>query len=259
LVGITRVSGDVRKRAAVADYVCRAAGTSNVPIVPGAALSLTQHNLQPNVPQFEWLAEAVKTSSASKQGAVEFLRESIVSKPGKITLLTIGPMTNVAALFAAYPDTAGMLGRLVSMAGYFFADELRAEWNVRVDPLAAAIVFSAPVAIHQVVGLDVTLQCRVMRDKAVHLIGQTRFEAVSRLVRQAAELHGSVTLHDPLAAMCIFEEDVVKWQHGSIQIDLSASNEGLTALANNDERVGASVARDVNVGAVMEEVRLRLG
>ena len=161
--------------------------TLDVPIVPGAALSLTQHNRQPNVPQFEWLGGAVNTDSGSKHCAVEFLRESIVSRPGEITLVTIGPMTNVAALFTAYPETAGMLRRLVSMAGYFFADEPRAEWNVRVDPVAADIVFSAPVPSYQVVGLDVTLQCRVMRDKAVDLIRQPRFEAVSRLVRQAAD------------------------------------------------------------------------
>jgi len=259
LVGITTVSGDVQKRAALAEFICQAAGISALPIVAGASLSLTQENRQPAVPQYEWMGAAMGSASQAKTGAVDFLREAISRRPGEITLLTIGPLTNAAALFAAYPDTAGKLRSLVSMAGYFFAEEPRTEWNVRVDPVAAAIVFSSPVPVHHVIGLDVTLRCRVEGDAAVGLIGQTRFDAVSRLVRRAAELHGSVTLHDPLAAMAMFEADILGWQDGSVQIDLSTDNEGQSVLHKSSEPTWAMVANDVNVQAVMNEVHLRLG
>jgi purine nucleosidase len=259
LVGITTVSGDVQKRAALADFVCRAAGVSDIPIVAGATLSLTQEDRQPAVAQYDWIGLAAEAASWVKNSAVDFLRATISSRAGELTLLTIGPLTNVAALFAAYPETAGKLRSLVSMAGYFFADTPRTEWNVRVDPVAAAIVFSFPVPVHYVVGLDVTLRCRVERDRAIGLIGSPRFEVVSGLVRRAAELHGSVTLHDPLAAISVFKTDLLQWQRGSVQIDLSGGNEGQSLLERNGEGAMTMVAKDVNVNEVMDEVGSRLG
>jgi purine nucleosidase len=258
LVGITTVSGDVGKRAALAQLVCTEAGQPNIPIVAGAALSLTQHNLQPNVPQSDWLDGLTGGDTWIPNRAVNFLNDVISSSPHQITLLTIGPLTNIAALFAAYPDTAAKIANVVSMGGRFFSSDEQAEWNIRVDPVAAAVVFSVPVAHHHVIGLDVTLRCRLEGQDAISLVGADRFSVVSRLVRRASELHGSVTLHDPLAAACVFDQKVVKWQSGWVKVDLADDSAGQTSLIDDERGPRRDVARDVDVPACVNEIRSKL-
>ena len=95
------------------------------------------------------------------------MRRTIRSNPGDITLLAIGPMTNVALLFSIDPEIPKLLKSLVLMCGVFtnhLAGVGPVEWNAICDPHAAAIVYSAPVRIHRSIGLDVT--CQVVMDKA---------------------------------------------------------------------------------------------
>lgn len=54
--------------------------------------------------------------------AIEALRDCILNNPGEIVLLAIGPFSNVGMLFAAYPETAMLLKKLVMMGGSFLGE-----------------------------------------------------------------------------------------------------------------------------------------
>ena len=100
LLGITTVSGDTVQRAQLASVLCRIAGR-RIPIHPGRRRTLFDEEMQPHVPQARALDRWAHDTTFTQGEAVEFLRHTIRSRPGEITLLGIGPMSNLAALFAA--------------------------------------------------------------------------------------------------------------------------------------------------------------
>jgi purine nucleosidase len=90
--------------------------------------------------------------------AVDVLVDTIRAEPGELTLVTLGPLTNVAEAFERAPDVAAKLDRLVLMGGA--ADAVGnmtavAEFNVWVDPEAAQIVFGSGAPI-EMVGWDIS-------------------------------------------------------------------------------------------------------
>ena len=100
-------------------------------------------------------------TSFPTEPAVDFLGRTIRAHPGEVTLLTIGPLTNVALLFAADPAIPSLLESLVCMGGSYAPESDDVEWNLHCDPHAAAQVFAAPVPVHRAIGLNVTAQVRM--------------------------------------------------------------------------------------------------
>jgi hypothetical protein len=68
----------------------------------------------------------------------EFLRDTIRAHPSEITLLTIGPLTNIGLLFALDPAIPALLKDLMMMGGCFSAKNPDEEWNIVCDPHPAA-------------------------------------------------------------------------------------------------------------------------
>src|SRR5215471_18790232 len=93
------------------------------------------------------------------QSAAEFIRDATRKHPGEITLITIGPLTNIAMACALDHELPHMVRGLVMMGGSLSGGNITpaAEFNVYVDPEAARIVFQSGIPI-SMVGLDVTRQ-----------------------------------------------------------------------------------------------------
>ncbi|MBM3957220.1 MAG: nucleoside hydrolase, partial [Gemmatimonadetes bacterium] len=166
LLGITTVSGEPHLRAMLASAMCRVAGR-RVPVFPGAESPLLGPQRQPHVPQAEALDRWEHDRDFPTGEAVEFLRRTVRAHPGEVTLLAVGPLTNVALLFGSDPDIPSLLGGLVLMNGVFASPPAGwrpVEWNAGCDPHAAAMVYRACAAGHRSIGLDVT--CRVQMESA---------------------------------------------------------------------------------------------
>jgi len=118
LLGITTVTGEAELRASLASVLCRAAGRE-VPIFPGNETPVAVPQKQPRASQAAALSKWPHDTGFPKGRAVEFLRETIRDNPGEVTLLTIGPLTNIGRLFEADPAIPGLLKRLVMMCGVF--------------------------------------------------------------------------------------------------------------------------------------------
>lgn len=225
LLGITTVSGEPERRAMLASALCRVAGR-DVPIFPGAALPLHISPRQPHAPQAEALSRWDHETSFESGMAVEFLRQTIREHPGEITLLTIGPLTNIALLFATDPEIPALLDELVIMGGLY--DTTRKtrrggkwEWNIYCDPHAAAMVFRAPVPRVRCAGLDVTMQVTMSADEV-----RARFRApLLRPVLDFAEVWfrdvETLAFHDPLAATMVFDEGLCGFERGTIDVELN--------------------------------------
>lgn len=228
LLGVTTVTGNTAQRAALAEVVCRAAGRDNVPIHAGASGPLLVGPGQPNVPQYEAIANRPHRTDYPPNTAIEFLRRTIRAHPQEITLLAVGPLTNVGLLFATDPEIPSLLKELVLMCGVFTAGNghgpAAREWNALVDPIATAIVFRARPPRFTSVGLEVTTRCQLHADEC-----RRRFKEAGgplEIVADMAEVwfrgRREITFHDPLAGAIIFEPQICEYAEGEVNVETTS-------------------------------------
>ncbi len=90
--------------------------------------------------------------------AIDFIYNSAVNEE-KLTIIAIGPMSNIAKALIKYPDLKDMNVEIITMAGYYKVnssiDVKRSEWNVLVDPEAFEIVCNSGIPMYSL-GLDVS-------------------------------------------------------------------------------------------------------
>jgi inosine-uridine nucleoside N-ribohydrolase len=227
-VGITTVSGKPQERAALADAVCRAAGRSDIPIHAGIDRSMLGGIVQPECPQAAALPHLSHRppDDFEPYSAVAFARKLIRSRPGEITLLGIGPLTNLGALFAMDPELPALLRSIVLMCGCFFEPRAYSvEWNARLDPTATAIVYRALAREHRSVGLDVTMQCTIPADRAIARCRELGgpLAAVATMGQSRQHDPKSMVFHDPLAGLSLFDRSVCEWEAGEVTVELASS------------------------------------
>jgi purine nucleosidase len=232
LLGITTVTGDTVARAKLASALCQAVGRTGareVPIFPGAREPLLVDQRQPLVPQEAALERWPHRADYPAEEAITFLRDTIRAHPGEVTLLAVGPMTNVALLFATYPETAQLLKGLVMMIGAFSPGvaesgrKRKAEWNALVDPHAAAIVYRAalaPGAAHRSIGLDVTLKVTMPAAEVRERFQTPRLSPVLDMAEVWFRERPVITFHDPLAGATLFDTAIVQFEPASVEVEL---------------------------------------
>ncbi len=168
---------------------------------------------------------------ADARPAVQLLVDLIEGSAEPITLIALGPLTNVATLFAAYPQTAARLGRIVLMGGG--AERLgnvtpTAEFNIWYDPDAAKRVFAAGVPI-TMIGLDVTHKAITYAEdwEPLRAQGGPVAEAVTGMVdfythayRESLGIEGTPQ-HDSLAVAAVINPQLVTTR--ALHVDVECS------------------------------------
>lgn len=219
LLGVTTVTGEAEKRARMISALCKVA-RKEVPIMCGTEQPLLVAAKQPTAPQAARLEQWPHDMNFPKNAAVEFLRQTIRAHPGDITLLTIGPLTNIGLLFAIDPEIPSLLKGLVMMGGAFDKPvEGSWEWNILLDPHAAEIVYRARPAMHRSVGSDITFQVQMPANEV-----RERFSQIPLLrpVLDFAEVwfedNELMTFHDPLAAATLFDNAICEFAAGTVTV-----------------------------------------
>lgn len=224
LLGITTVSGEPVKRAEMASAICQAAGRKDIPIYPGASDPLVAEQKQPRTPQHAALGTWPHETRFPEGEAIEFLRKTIRAHPGEITLLAVGPLTNLGLLFRADPEIPHLLKEVVLMGGKFGAKDVawgKTEWNIMCDPEAAAIVFrSTPPALRSY-GLDVTLLVTMSRDEVAKRFSRDpRLKLVLDFAQVWFAKQDKIYFHDPLAAVNAFVPEICALERGNVTVEL---------------------------------------
>lgn len=121
------------------------------------------------------------TTMPDRRHAVDFLIDTLAAEPGEISLIAIGPLTNIALAVRKEPRIAQWAAQLVIMGGSFTRGNRNpaTEFNIGFDPEAAAVVFDlawGPGAL-VMVGLDLTSQARLTAQIRPRLAGLGRFES----------------------------------------------------------------------------------
>lgn len=188
--------------------------------------------------------------------AVVFLKEQIMACPEKVTIVAIGPLTNIALLMKVYPETKEKIERISIMGGgisHGNSTEL-AEFNIYVDPEAAHIVFHAGVPI-VMAGLDVT-------EKALITVREIEsLKDKGRVSRMAGELLGFYNesgrqygftdspIHDLCAVAYLLQPDLFQGEYQAVDV---ITEEGCArGLTFADKRLMCDKVKNV---FVLEEV-----
>ena len=250
LLGITTVTGEPVIRAMLASAFLKSAGRGDIPIYPGTEAPLLTPQKQPIPHQKQFLPAYPHETVFPKGEAIEFMRRTIRENPGEVTLLGIGPMTNIGLLFAADPEIPLLLKKLVVMCGTFTyrykGAPCLSEWNARCDPYAAAIVYNAPVKNMLSVGLDVTSHVILGKEEATERFSSGILKTVYDFSGIKEGTRREIVFHDPLAAAVIFEKDICKFEKGRGEVEYRSERlEGLTYWSP-DENGNHEVALEVD-------------
>ncbi|MDQ4504571.1 nucleoside hydrolase [Sinomonas sp. ASV322] len=211
------------------------------------------------------------SSRRIEHDAVEHLARTILGRPGEVTLVALGPLTDVARLFAEHPRTVGALDRLVIMGGAVFAQgnvTLAAEFNFFADPEAAAAVLGAARPI-ELVPLDVTREAVIDRATAAGLAElPTPAGTVGRMLvgmcdAMAARGRPDVAvMHDALAVAAVLDPGLVEWADAAATVEVDgtltrgavvADVRGVSGRAAN-VRYGTAVASERFMHLLVERV-----
>jgi purine nucleosidase len=236
LLGITCVAGNVplALTARNARVVCELAGRPDVKVFAGCdrplkrTLVTAEHvHGKSGLDGADLPDPSMPLQSAH---AVDFLIETLRREsPGSVTLVPIGPLTNIATALARAPDVAGRIGRIVLMGGaYFEVGNITpaAEFNIFVDPEAAEIVFRAGAPI-TMVPLDVTHRALTTRPRveAFRALPGRAGAAVAGWTdffeRFDKEKYGSegAPLHDPCTIAWLLRPDLFTGREINVEIE----------------------------------------
>ena len=246
LLGITCVTGDTAKRSAIGRFVCREMGRADVPVLSGLQDVLLLGPGQPHVPHWEALPADARANldPGSPLDAVLFLRDTIRRHPREVTLISIGPLTNLAVLFGLDPQIPELLSRTVSMVGVFDRNVRPREWNAECDPVATAIVMSRAKR-HRVFGLDVTNRCRLAADEVRRRFTGSRFEFLLPMCEVFFRQASAITFHDILACAAVFRPELCSYRAGRVSVDL-CDHPGATELLDQPGPQEAALGVDVD-------------
>ena len=175
----------------------------------------------------------VQGAPADEGAAAEIVRR-VLAEPGELTLVTIGPLTNVAAALALEPGVAAAVREIVVMGGVFLEQTnvaaMPGEYNFWCDPDAAQAVMESGAAL-RLVGLDVTRRVRLSREDARRLADGGAFGRLAsehtlawidfqERVKPREEIEqSSCALHDPLAVAVVTRPDLVTWQEAHVAVE----------------------------------------
>jgi pyrimidine-specific ribonucleoside hydrolase len=160
--------------------------------------------------------------------APDLIRRIVRESPHEITIVAVGPLTNVALALRSDPELAGMIPAIVIMGGSLSGGNMTpaAEFNIYVDPEAARIVFDANIPL-TMVGLDVTRKCRVSEQhiKQLEAAKNPVSQAAGKILRATYERMrkgGEVTdidLHDALAVASLIDHDVITRKDYYVEVE----------------------------------------
>ncbi len=285
VVGLTTIFGN----AATVDTTRNArvlldvAGRSDIPVAQGAADSLTGKYVGPVpwVHGHNGLGDAAIGAASIPPVAApahEFLYTMAAADPGAITLLAVGPLTNLGLLLQNHPDAVDLFAEVVVMGGNALVPGNAtpvAEANINNDPEAADLVFGAKWHV-TMVGLDVTHRTNLSgaaidRISAVDTPTAALLGAAIPLYRNFFETRNHVDgifVHDPSAVAYLLDPDAYTTEQWPVRVETESFSRGKTwpNMGDTDDsappawrdRPAVNVCTDVDAPWVLRLVEERL-
>ncbi|GJP48863.1 hypothetical protein CLOM_g8141 [Closterium sp. NIES-68] len=253
VVGITTVFGNVRTPTATANALslCELAGREDVPVAHGEEVTLRGVE-KIRVADFVHGSDGMgNTNQQPPRGkptgkvAAQFLVDAVRSSPGQITVVALGPLTNVARALQLDPSFPRNVAEIVILGGAFFTNgnvNPAAEANIFGDPDAADAVFTCGAKC-TVIGINithqVTLSVKDMEDirDSKGPFGRFIHETSQFYYQYHKESYGmdAVYLHDPTTMVAAMDDSLFTFHEGVVRVQLDGIAKGLTLLNSTNK------------------------
>ncbi|MBD2088852.1 nucleoside hydrolase [Microcoleus sp. FACHB-1515] len=275
ILAITTVAGNVplRLTQSNARKICELAGRQ-IPVYAGCPRPLVR-----SLETAEYVHGATGLQGATlpdpqlplqPQHAVDYLIATLMQTDERITIATLGPLTNLAVAIVKEPRIVEKIDRLVLMGGAAGAGNVTAsaEFNIYVDPHAAHVVFTSGIAL-TMIGLDVTHQVLTTADRlaAIRAIGTPISEAAAGMLKFYGEYDrqqfgmSDSPLHDPCVIAYLIQPDLFTVKALPVEIELvSPQSIGRTIVGYSisEPKNLVDVAQSANSDAFYDLLTTRL-
>jgi len=232
LMGITEVHGNVNVDQGVVNAlrILELVGRDDVRVYKGASRPLIHKWIRPGgIKEPYGGFSELKPSSTN---AIDFIIEKIMDNPGQITLICVGPLTNIATAIRQEPQIIQNVKELIIMGGAIDRPgniTSTAEFNFWVDPEAAKVVLRSGIQNVTLVPLDVTTKTLLTKQRLRELKSNPVTEWLKVTVPpwiDRIRMEGC-HLHDPLAVAVAINRDLVETETMEVDIvDTAGSSYG---------------------------------
>lgn len=257
LVGVTTVFRNTFLRAKLAKYLIKTLN-ADVKVYAGCEFPLIEPipffeheigNKEPLAKPCQY-SDEIQNEKVEKLHAVDYIINTVKANPGEITIIAIGPLTNIAMAIRKAPEIVKLLKKIVIMSGHIpdkqYRNDLsmhKPEWNVICDPEASRIVYTCGAPIYQI-GLNVTMQCELtMENVALLKEGQKNSNVLLYKLTDTWSKkfnRNNPVMHDPLA-VSVIANDFCTFEKQSVRVELLPSERGKTVLTDKDSYASSEI------------------
>ncbi|XP_021739951.1 probable uridine nucleosidase 2 [Chenopodium quinoa] len=254
VIGLTTIYGNVYTTLATRNalHLLEVAGRTDIPVAEGSHFTIT-NGTKLRIADFVHGADGLGNQNfpppngkAIEQSAAAFLVDQASKYPGEITLVALGPLTNIALAIQLDPAFTKNIGKIVILGGAFAVNgnvNPAAEANIFSDPDSADIVFTSGADI-LAVGINVTHQV-LFTDADREKLAASNGKLAQYLCKildvyysyhcDAYDIKG-VYLHDPATILAAIDPSLFTWTEGAVRVQTSGITRGLTILYNKQKR-----------------------
>lgn len=234
VLGVTTVFRNALKRAKMAKQLIKSLGYSEE-VYPGCnepLISRIDDLIPPEIRKKEQLdeyglylipqwEESMEKETVGDMHAVDFIIEQVHKYPHEVTIVLIGPYTNMAMAIKKDPSIKSLVKEIRIMGGGYELDW--AEWNAFCDPEAAYIVFHSGIPL-TMVGFNVTRQTGLSNEdiEALKNSQSTSIQLVYKAMQKWFK-HYEFTvpvMHDPLTIASLLDEKILEFKELKMEVDL---------------------------------------
>ncbi|KAK9139003.1 hypothetical protein Sjap_009597 [Stephania japonica] len=286
VIGLTTIFGNVYTTLATRNalHLLEVAGRTDIPVAQGSHLTITK-GTKLRIADFVHGTDGLGNQNfapprgkAIEQSAATFLVQQANLYPGEVTVVALGPLTNIALALELDPDFAKKIGQIVLLGGAFAVNgnvNPAAEANIFGDPDAADLVFISGADI-LAVGINITHQV-VLTDTDREKLSKSKGKLAQYLCKilevyfsyhHDAYNTAGVYLHDPTTLLAAVNPSLLTYAEGVVRVQTSGIMRGLTIFYNKKKSFGevtewsdkpnVKVAVTVDAPAVVELVMERL-
>ena len=172
--------------------------------------------------------------------AANLIIQTVHDNPNRVSILSLGPMTNLALAVRLDPTIIPLTREVIVMGGSFNVQNPEPEFNVRCDPEAAQIVFSSGWNVH-ILGLDITRRLKFSRrdfaslpdlNPAIELLRAQAPGWIDRVEEMGWE-QGGCALHDAVAAAYLVDDTIFQTEQTSVEVELmKPTSRGITRFSS---------------------------
>ena len=277
---VTTVSGNVLnfKACLVARHFLQESGY-DVPVYCGSFRALKEptqkwrerldHGVEKQGLKYLWQDTEENFSLADTgmdSNAVEKMAQIINDNPHEITIIAIGPLTNVAALFNQYPEAVNKIQEIVLMGGCFNVKNYLKDTNFGLDPEAAVLESSVPCTMAPFDTTSTTL----MKQEDLEEIGNIKnslcqylYKTTKPWLAYSKKTRGidGCWVHDVLTVAYLIDESLFCFKDHFVNIELEGAFRGKTYIADigflkNADEIQPKSSRKVKIMTAVDNQRL---